>query len=224
MIRARHSSRAVAALVILPAALLGPGAIPAADAVQVNVVGVFPNKAVLQIDGAAPRTLSVGQTVEGVRLVAVERDTAILEIDGRRRALKLGQQHVSAAQAGSSRQQTVLAADPRGHFVVEGQINGGPVRMVVDTGATLVAIPAADADRLGIRYRGGQVAMMSTANGVAPAWRVRLESVRVGEITINNVDAVVMESSSMPVLLGMSFLNRTEMRREGQSMTLIKRF
>lgn len=195
-----------------------------AHATSINVVGVFPGKAVVQINGAAPRTLSVGQKAEGVTLVAVERDSAVLEIDGRRRALKMGQQHVSQAQAASSRQSTVLAADSRGHFIVDGQINGGPVRMVVDTGATLVAIPVTDADRLGVRYRDGQLAMMNTANGVAPAWRVRLESVRVGEITINNVDAVVMESSSMPVLLGMSFLNRTEMRREGQSMTLIKRF
>ena len=65
---------------------------------------------------------------------------------------------------------------------------------------------------------------MNTANGAANAWRVRLESVRVGAITINEVDAVVMENQSMPALLGMTFLNRVNMSREGQLLTLTKRF
>jgi aspartyl protease family protein len=66
---------------------------------------------------------------------------------------------------------------------------------------------------------------MGTANGTAMAYKVTLNTVRVGDIVINNIDAAVLEGNQMPfALLGMSFLNRTEMRREGQTMVLTRRF
>ncbi len=67
--------------------------------------------------------------------------------------------------------------------------------------------------------------MMGTANGMATAYALKLDTVRVGDIVLNNVDAAVMEGNPMPfALLGMSFLNRMEMKREGQTMVLIRRF
>ncbi len=195
----------------------------AAFSQSVTVVGVFPNKAVVQIDGGAPRTISVGQkTGEGVRLVSVERDSATFEIKGQRKTLKMGQHH--STDAGSKNPTVTLSADTRGHFVTDGQVNGGTIRFIVDTGATVVALSAGDARRLGIDYRKGQPVLMNTANGVSQGFHVKLDTVRVGSITINNVDAVVMENQAMPALLGMSFLNRTQMRRDGQIMTLTKRF
>ena len=192
-------------------------------ATEVTVVGLSPSKAVVQIDGGAPRTLSIGQkTVEGVVLISVDRGEAVLDIAGKRRTLKLGQQHASSNGSGAA--SVTLSADSRGHFVVDGQINGGSVRFIVDTGATVIAMSSSDAQRLRINYRTGEMRYMNTANGLAPAWQVKLDTVRVGDITLNAVDAVVMENQSMPVLLGMSFLNRTNMRREGQLMTLTKRF
>lgn len=192
-------------------------------AVEVNVVGLSPNKVVVQIDAGAPRTLSVGQkSPEGVTLVSVGKGEATFDIDGTRRVIKLGQQHTTSMA--SSAPKVVLSADSRGHYVVEGQINGGAVRFIVDTGATVVALSHLDAQRLNINYRRGEPARMNTANGVANAWRVKLDNVRVGTITIDNVDAVVMENQSMPALLGMSFLNRVNMQREGQLLTLTKRF
>jgi aspartyl protease family protein len=98
------------------------------------------------------------------------------------------------------------------------------VSFVVDTGASVVSISSADAQRLGINYTRGKPATMLTANGPARAYRVIFESVRVGDITLENVEGVVMENLSMPALLGMSFLNRMNMRREGQLLTLTKRF
>jgi aspartyl protease family protein len=193
-------------------------------ATDVNVVGLFPGKALVSVNGAQPRTLSAGQkTDEGVTLVSSDRESATLEIDGKRRVLKMGQHHSSVA-AGAS-QSVTLAADSRGHFVVSGQVNGGTVRFLVDTGATLIALSAADAQRLGIDYHKGERGLMSTASGTAAAYKVRLDSVRVGDITANGVDAVVMEGDGPPVaLLGMSFLNRMEMKRDGQTMVLIKKF
>jgi len=190
-----------------------------------SVIGLFPGKAVVVIDGGAPRVLSVGQKpVGGVTLVATDRETATFLIDGQKKTLKIGQHHGGPAGA-SSAQSATLTADPRGHFVADGQINGGPVRFLVDTGATAVSLSSADAARLGIDYKKGRPGLMGTANGTATAYQVRLDTVRVGDIVVNNVDAAVLEGNEMPfALLGMSFLNRMEMKREGQTMVLTKRF
>jgi aspartyl protease family protein len=195
-----------------------------ADATDVNVIGLFPGKAVVSINGAPPRTLSAGQkTAEGVTLLSTDRESATLDVGGQRKTLRIGQAYTAAASA--SAQTVTLAADTRGHFVVDGEVNGGTVRFLLDTGATMIVLSSADAARLGIDYRKGQPSMMNTANGVAPAYRVKLDSVRVGDITVNSVDAVVMAGGVLPVaLLGMSFLNRMQMKRDGQTMVLTKRF
>jgi aspartyl protease family protein len=197
----------------------------AAFATDVSVIGLFPGKAVVVIDGGALRTLAVGRKpVEGVSLISTDSDSATLEIDGHTRTLKIGQHHAGRVAVSSS-QSATLSADPRGHFVVEGLVNGGSVRFLVDTGATSVALSSADAVRLGIDYRKGQPAIMNTANGTATAYQVKLDTVRVGDIVLNNVDAAVLEGGPMPfALLGMSFLNRTEMKRDGQTMVLTRRF
>lgn len=204
------------------AALLLISPFPAA-ATDINVVGLFPNKALVQIDGSPPRTLSLNQkTPEGVTLLAVDREGATFEVDGRRRVLKLGQ--ASTVGSSTGRSSVTLAANPQGHFLTQGQINGAAVEFVVDTGATLVSLSSKDARRIGLSYLGGKSVMMRTANGTAPAYLVKLDSVRVGDIALVGVEAVVMENQDMPVLLGMSFLNRTDMRREGQTMVLTRRF
>ena len=193
-----------------------------AAALDVNVVGLFPNKAVVQIDGGGLQTLSVGQkNRDGIVLVSVERDGATFDIQGRRTALGLGHGHVQTAPVDS----VMVSADGLGHFVTDGQVNGLPMRFAVDTGATFISLPAREASRLGIDYRTGQKAVMETADGDAFAYRVKLDTARVGEVALNNVDAVVMEGDNLPVaLLGMSFLNRMDMRRDGQIMTLTKRY
>jgi aspartyl protease family protein len=195
-----------------------------AFAAEVTLVGLIGAKAIVVIDGGAPRTLAPGQkTAEGVVLLGTEKDAASFEIEGKKRTLHMGQAYSAAARGG--RQNVTLSADPRGHFVTMGSINGGSVRFLVDTGATLVALPAAEARRLGINFLQGQRGQVQTANGAAVAYRVKLDTVRIGDIEVNNVDAVVSESDTMGVtLLGMSFLNRMEMKRDGQSMTLTKRY
>ena len=210
----------------LAAALLAAlGLSPAAHAVDVTVIGLFPNKAVVTINRGAPRTLAVGQkTPEGVALVASDATGAVLEIDGKRQRLEMGQ-HFESAESTGARNSATLAADERGHFIVDGGVNGRHVRFLVDTGATLVALPAADARRLGIDYRKGDRGVSHTANGQAVVYRVTLESVTVGDVTLRNVEGVIHESAGLGIaLLGMSFLNRTEMRREGPNLTLTKRY
>lgn len=192
-------------------------------ATEVALIGTFESKAaILSIDAGAPKTLRLGQSFGGVTLIAVEKDSAIVDIDGKRRVLKRGQTYSSGA--GANAQSATLSMGAGGHFVADGQINGAAVRFLVDTGATSVAIPAGEANRLRIDYRKGRRGTAQTAGGSAEVYVVRLDSVRVGGIELQNVEAVVIEKGLEMALLGNTFLNRTEMRRDGQIMTLIRRY
>ena len=196
----------------------------AAAAAEVALVGVIGDKAaVLAVDGGDPKTVKVGQTWNGITVRSVQGDRAVIELDGRTRVLQQGQ-HYRSASASSERAQVVLAAGPGGHFVAEGLVNGIPVRFLVDTGATSIALPAGEAARLGIDYRKGSRGVSNTANGPVTVYRVSLDTVRLGGIELHSVDAVVLESGLDTALLGMSFLNRVEMKREGSTMTLTRRF
>ncbi|HEX6295172.1 MAG TPA: TIGR02281 family clan AA aspartic protease [Burkholderiales bacterium] len=195
-----------------------------ARAADVAMIGVIGDKAaVLALDGGNPKTVKVGQTWNGIKVIEVKGDFATIEMDGKRRVLHRGM-HYRAAAASSDRQSVTLAADPQGHFFTEGAVNGSPVRFLVDTGATAVALPASEARRLGVDYRKGRPGFTNTAGGVVQTFRVRFDRVRLGDIELSGVDGVVIERGLDIALLGMSFLNRLEMKREGQTMTLIRRF
>lgn len=195
----------------------------AAVAASVSVVGLFKDKAIVSIDGGKPRTLSVGQVAQGVKLVAADSDSARFEVDGKRRTLGMGQSF-AGAPATAERRSVSLTADARGHFAAGGSLNGYPLTFLVDTGATAIAISAAEARRVGIDYRAGEAMRVGTAAGVVPAWRVKFNTVKVGSITVHEVDGMVMETGLDVPLLGMSFLNRMEMTRNGQTMTLTQRY
>ena len=196
----------------------------AAAAMDVNVIGLFPGMAVVVIDRGTPRTLQVGQrTPEGVLLVQASSDFAILEIDGKRERFGMGQ-HFETSAMTAERSSVTLPANERGHFIADGAINGGHVRFLVDTGATLVSMPVSEAQRLGIDYRAGTRVYTTVADGrQVPGYLVMLDSVSIAGLTLLNVEAMVREAGG-PILLGNSFLNRMEMRRDGQSLTLTKRF
>ncbi|MCC6197620.1 MAG: TIGR02281 family clan AA aspartic protease [Burkholderiales bacterium] len=196
----------------------------AAGATDVTVVGLFPNKVVVQVDGGPLRTLTPGQkTPEGVTVVAVDRDSATFEIDGKRSTLRMGQARI--ARSTPAVESVTLTADLKGHFTADGQVNGRTVHFLVDTGATVIALPSGEAKRLGVDYEKGQKVLMRTANGTGAGYLVKLDSVAVGSVTLYGVEAVVVEGAGLALpLLGMSFLNRMDMKREGNIMTLTKRF
>lgn len=197
---------------------------PAAYAADVGLAGLFPGKALLTINGGAPRIVAVGgRTDEGVRVVAIDGDTATIEVDGKKRVLRVGQ-NVAAQPSSSGPASVVLTADARGHFLPTGSINGTTVRFLVDTGASMISIGANDARRIGIDPGKGERGITNTANGQAVVSRVKLNTVRVGDIVLHNVDALVHQNDLPVTLLGMSFLNRMEMQRNGDTMTLIKRY
>ena len=195
-----------------------------AHAADVGLAGLFPGKALLTINGGPPRTVAVGvATDEGVKVLSVEGETATIEIDGKKRVLRVGQ-NVAAQSSGKGPSTAVLTADGQGHFLTTGNINGATVRFLVDTGASMISLGAGDARRIGIDASKGQPGVVNTANGQTAVSRVKLDTVRVGEIVLNNVDALVHQNDLPIVLLGMSFLNRMEMQRDGDVMTLKKRY
>lgn len=199
-----------------------------AGAIDVSLVGVIGSRALLAIDEGAPVPLAIGQSIQGVRLISVQGDQAVIDIAGRRRSLRVGQ-HAAAnpnvmADSASGGNQLQLLADGAGHFFTTGTINGVAVRFLVDTGATLVSIGASDARRIGIDTSGGQRGRSQTANGLVEVTKVKLSSVQVGELKLHNIDALVHANDMPIILLGMSFLNRMEMQRQGSIMTLKKRF
>lgn len=193
---------------------------------RVNVVGLFTGKAVLVINGAAPRTLAVGQTSpEGVKLLAADSGQAVLEVEGERKQLGMGQGAAVAGGTSVSVPGMTLYANKDGHFFGEGSINGRQFKFLLDMGATAVAMSSAEARRLGVDYVAGREGASSTAGGMVRAWGVTLNSIKLGGIILNQVEGVVIDGDSPPfVLLGMSALNRIEMKRDGSSATLTKKY
>lgn len=194
---------------------------------SVALSGVAGSKALVVIDSAAPRFLSPGQSHLGVKLLGTQGETATVEVDGRRQTLRVGEAPVSVGKGGGdgdgNNQRIVLTADGRGHFMPAGQINGREVQFLVDTGASVVALSESDARRIDLKFEHGQKVRLNTANGASTGHLVRLASVRVGSAVIYDVEAVVSPQSMPFVLLGNSFLNRFQMQKNNDQLTLEKR-
>lgn len=194
----------------------------AVAATQVNIVGLFSHKAVVIINGAKPKTLSVGQTSDGVKLLAADSQSATLLIEGKTQQLGMGQ---AASVGGNSSPSVTLYANAQGHFISECQINGASLKFLLDTGATTVALNSGDAKFANIDYKRGNLVKIGTANGIVTAYQVTIANLKIGNITLSQVEASVLEGGSPSiVLLGMSALNRLEMKRHDTAMTLVKKY
>ncbi len=217
-------SFALARMVGFAALTAAIGGISDTAAQSVHFNARMGDKGLLVIDGV-PATLSVGSATRGVRLLSINASNATVEwanAPGRRVVLPLGGTPVDlgGARTPGSGSQIVLSAGPGGHFHAGGSINGRPVRFLVDTGATLVSIGQADAQRLGLTYPPGAALLVNTANGPAAARRTTLDVVRIGDVQVYNVAALVMQAPMETVLLGNSFLSRFQMQRDSQTMRL----
>lgn len=216
---------------IRPGVLLGLAASAALAAPEVSLNGSLGRSAALLVINGEVKTVRVGQEHQGVRLLEVNDGRAIVSIDGRTRELRLGAAPVAQGGSGGgstsgsgSGSRIVLQAGSGGHFMTLGSINGGTVRFMVDTGATAVSLSSAEASRLGVRYRDGQVIRIQTANGTINGYLTTLDRVRIGDVELHGVQATVAERDMPYVLLGNSFLSRFQMKRENDTLTLERRF
>ena len=197
----------------------------AAAAQSVTLQGMLGAKALLVVDGRAPKAVAAGETWQGVKVLSTLGDQAVLEVGGQRQTLRVGDSPMAwGATAAPTGNKIVLSAGSGGHFVTQGTINGRAVQFLVDTGATQVALGVADAERLGIDYRKGQLGRSNTANGQVTVYRVKLASVRVGDVEVYDVDASVLPNIGGHVLLGNSFLNRFQMTRLNDQLVLERRY
>ena len=214
---------APALLLACACALAGTGV---ARAQAVTLSGLLGAKALLVVDGGTPKSVGVGESHQGVKLVSTQANQAVVEVAGQRQTLRLGDAPVSAGSAigGPGDGKIVLHAVSNGHFLAQGQINGRSVPLLVDTGASVVSISAAEAQRIGLNYKAGQPVNMSTANGISTGWLVKLSSIRLGSVDVYNVDAVVTPAAMPYVLLGNSFLTRFQMTRTNDQLVLEKRY
>lgn len=207
--------------------LLGLGlaiAQPPAAPAQVQLNGMLGSRAALLVIDGEARTVEVGATVKGVKLVALEDGRATVEIGGRRQSLTLGAAPANLVPQTQTPRQITLPMGPGGHYTTIGTINGKVTTFLVDTGATSVSISQIEAEKLGLRYLYGKRVVTQTANGIVPAYLIELANVRVGNVQVNHVEAIVIPGQMSYVLLGNSFLNRFQMRRENDVMTLEQRY
>ncbi len=190
-----------------------------------RVMALFPDKAMVEIDGNTHLLRKGTQGPRGMVLLSADAHEAVIEIDGRAQTYTLGSR-VSNNFAVRQVAEVIIRRDSNGSFNTVGSINGRNVNMLVDTGATSVAMSEVEAQRLGISYRlKGEKVGVGTASGRAMGYAVNLDRVQVGAITLQNVEAIVVEGSSpVDVLLGMSFLNRVEMDNQGAVMVLRSKF
>ena len=198
---------------------------PVLAGMDVRVVGLFTDRAVLLVAGRQ-HLLRVGQTSpEGVKLVSASSESAVLLIDGEEVTARLDGR-VSARKRTAAVKEVQVWRNTTGMYTTVGSIDGLPVSFLVDTGATQVAMNASQARRLGIDYHvTGKPAEVTTASGVERAWMVMLDSVKVGDLEVRNVSAVVLEGEQPQVtLLGMSYLGRMEISNDGRLMTLRQRY
>ena len=198
----------------------------AAYADSVALQGMLGSKALLIVNGSAPKTVAPGETHQGVKVVSTAGDQAVVEIAGKRHTLRVGDAPASVGgnASGARGNKIVLPVGSGGHFMAQGSINGQAVSFMVDTGATAVSMGVSDAERLGLNYKAGERGMIGTANGTAQAWRIRLASVRVGDVEVFDVEAIIAPQPMPFVLLGNSFLNRFQMKRDHDQMVLERRY
>ncbi len=188
---------------------------------EVSVQALFLDKAMVSIDGQSHLLVAGQSSPEGVILVSATSNGAVLRINGKQASYPLSNE-VGTSFSADTEVVEQLFSDEMGMYSTVGNINDQPVDFVVDTGASLIAMSGQEARRLGIDFRlTGRPGQVLTASGIAKAYQVKLKTVKLGDIVLRNIDAVVMDGSQpSSILLGMSFLRKVKMESNGKVMEL----
>ena len=187
----------------------------------IEVVGLFKDGAILVIDGQQRMLRKGMSSAQGVKVIEASTTSVTLEVNGEQKQMSLSKKIGTRFVSGDAKAQVRIGSGRGGHYWTPGRINKRACEFVVDTGATFVSLNSDHAAALGIRYKEGMPVTMRTANGVKRSYKIKLDSVTVGTVTVRGVDAVVSEGGFPEViLLGNAFLNRVEMRVEAGVMVL----
>ncbi len=187
------------------------------------VQGLFKGAVLLDKDGEQ-KLVREGATWQGVTVIEADAKKAIVEIDGERQTVTVSR-HIAASYKKPPQKTVRLRRNDQHQYITNAQINGRATQVLVDTGANIVALSSRAAIRLGINYTKGIPTEVQTASGVATAYSIVLNEVSVGDITVNNVQASVLEGAyPETVLLGMSYLQHVEMQEKDGVLMLIRKF
>lgn len=191
-----------------------------ASELEIDVLGLFTNAAMLEINGQQ-RLLRKGERTEhGILLISADSREAVVEINGERVTLDLSTR-IGSAFAASENAIVSIGLNNLGQYKTAGSINGNPVTFLVDTGANILALNAGDARRIGLQLSGEPTGRAVTAGGSVNSWAVVLNSVQVGDIEVSNVPAAVLEGDyPEDILLGMTFLSHVELRESAGVLVL----
>ncbi|OUS11084.1 hypothetical protein A9Q89_10085 [Gammaproteobacteria bacterium 53_120_T64] len=197
---------------------------PLLAAPEIIASGLFKDKALLTIDGR-PRLLKVGaSSPEGVTLLSSNSRQASILVEGQTLTLFLSQR-ISTAFKKPKFSEVKIPRASNGHFFAAGAINGRPTKFMVDTGATVIAMNRNEARRLGIDLRRAARGMSSTAGGMVETFRIVLDKVSVGGITLHSIPASVIDGDFPEhILLGNSFLSKVEMTEQSGVLVFRKKF
>jgi aspartyl protease family protein len=192
----------------------------AAEEIQIDVVGLFKDAAILEVNGER-RVLKEGErSKEGIVLISADSKAAVIELEGRRIDLTLTSQ-IGTQFKPPKHTIVTIGTDELGQYRTVGSINGRPVSFLVDTGANIIALNSVHARSLGLNYEQGRRTRATTAGGMVDSWTVTLDSVQVGDIRVRNVRAAVLRGDfPQEILLGMSFLSNVEINESAGVLIL----
>ncbi len=194
-----------------------------ADNLEIDVVGLFKDAALFDINGKQQLLRAGEVSVEGVALVEASSRGAVIDVNGRRLFLDLSSK-ISAGFQAAENASVSISLNDNGQYRTGGSINGRAVALLVDTGANIVALNANDARSLGIDFRSGRISQAVTASGRVNSWEVTLDSVQLGGIRVPNVRAAVLEGDyPEDILLGMTFLGNVDIRNANGVLVLTSR-
>lgn len=195
---------------------------------SVTAIALFKDRAMLSVDGGKAKIVSAGKVHQGVKLVSSNTAEAVIEVNGKRDVLTLNGTAILTDELGAissgDRAQVEIQVNELGFFESAGSINGRRINFLVDTGANLVVLSSQQANSIGLDYQNGLRSFASTASGTAPMYSIVLPRISLGGIQLQNIEAGVIEGSfPQKPLLGMTFLERLDMTRTGNLMTLKQR-
>jgi aspartyl protease family protein len=190
---------------------------------DMRVLGLFKGAALFEVDGKQ-KLLKVGQSWNGITLIEASSKRAIADINGERQTLTISQ-HITTKFNKPEGRTVLIRKNDNLQYITTAAINGRSTRVLIDTGANMVAISATTAKSLGLKYEHGIPSLVTTASGTINAYQIMLDSVDVSGIRVNQVRASILEGSYPElVLLGTSFLQHVEMSEKNGILMLVGKF
>ena len=190
---------------------------------DVGVLGLFKDAAYLKVNGQE-RLVKVGTSFAGVQLLEANSKQARIVFEGREQTVTMSQR-ISASYQEPERRKVLIRTNEHRQYISTAQINGRTTKVLVDTGANVVALNSATAEGLGLDYRSNDPHLITTAAGEVQAYPIKLDSVVMGGIRVNHVQAMVLDGAHPgTVLLGMSYLQHVEMSEKGGILMLLQKY